>query len=121
MPIYHGREPVDELVEKRKSARIDVKWPISIYTEEGWAYGETMNISVDGISVSCDEPLRINEVYRMAIRPLNYPEMDVKGRIVWSNLYGIDENDTSIGIGICFVQLSEEDRRTLKELIFRLP
>ena len=108
---------MDDFTEKRKQPRIDVQWPITIFTEDGQTEAETVNISTDGISISCDEPLRLNDTYRMCITPLNHEVIEIQGRVVWSDLYAIDEDDTTIGMGICFVELSEDDQQKLQEII----
>jgi hypothetical protein len=111
---------LDDFLEKRNQPRIDVQWPITIFTQDGQAEAETVNVSPDGISISCDEPLHLNTIYRMCIMPINHSEIEIRGRVVWSDLYAIDENDKTIGMGICFVALSDDEQKKLNEIIAQI-
>jgi PilZ domain len=108
---------LDDFADKRQSPRIDVQWPITIFTGEEEIEAETLNISVDGISINCEEPLRLNEHYTISVMPEDALAFEVKGQVVWSDFYGIDEDDTAIGMGLCFVELGEDDCQMLKELV----
>ena len=107
-------------VERRKHTRGDIRWPITVLADHRTIKGETRNISVDGISISCDEPLMINEVFRIAILPPDRQAIGVSGKVVWSDLYAIDPNDTAVGLGVCFVKISDEDRKVFKDAVSSL-
>jgi len=98
-------------IERRKNVRGDIRWPITVSADHGNIQGETRNISIDGISIRCDEPLRINEVFRIAILPPDRQAIGVSGKVIWSDLYAIDQDDTAVGLGLCFVEISDEDRK----------
>lgn len=104
-------------VDERKHYRVEVQWPIAVFSDHGLIEGETTNISTEGVSICCDEPLKINESYQIYIIPLTNKAIEITGRVVWSNLYGIDEDNTAVGIGICFVEISDKDRHTIQEII----
>ena len=103
--------------ERRKEPRIEVKWPVAVFAEHGTIEGETRNISVEGLAVFCDEPLRLNESYRISISPPDHPAVGITGKVVWSDLYGIEGDDTTVGMGVCFMEISGEDRDYLDEVV----
>ena len=78
---------------------------------------ETTNITARGLGIVCDEPLHLSESYKMIIKPTNYGAIEVAGKVVWSDLYGIDGDNKTVGIGICFVEVSEKDRLFLEEVM----
>ena len=109
---------VDQM-EKRNKPRIQVKWPITIYTKKGPVKGESRNITSAGIFIHCEKELRLNEVCRMRIRPPQKQSVEVEGRLIWSNLDGLDSNGPYSGMGFSFVKCSAEDLRLLDEVISR--
>jgi hypothetical protein len=103
--------------EKRRSPRVEVSWPITILAETGTIEGEIRNVSVDGLLIFCEEPLRLNETYRMSILPGKHHAIGVSGKVVWADAYCMDEENTAFGVGICLVELTDEDRQALRTLI----
>jgi Tfp pilus assembly protein PilZ len=103
--------------ERRKEPRIEVTWPVAVFAEHGTIEGETRNISIGGLAISCDEPLRLNESYRISISPPNHSAVGISGKVIWSDLYGIEDDDTTVGMGVCFVEISDEDRNYLEEVV----
>lgn len=104
-------------IEKRRGSRVEVSWPITILAETGTIEGEIRNVSVDGLLVFCEEPLRLNETYRMSILPGKHHAIGVSGRVVWADAYCMDEENTAFGVGICLVELTNEDREVLRSLM----
>ena len=107
---------MNDTVDKRSIPRIEINWPITIFTDHGAIMGETINITAEGIGFYCDEPLLLDEVYRLFIIPDKEMAIEVRGRVVWSNLYAIDEDNSAVAIGICFVEISGEDRQVIGDL-----
>jgi hypothetical protein len=74
--------------------------------------GVTLDLGTDGAFVSCAKPLRLNEVFDMVITA---PEqaIEVKAEVIWSNIYGPDDDITPRGMGVRFLKISGKDRRTI--------
>ena len=107
---------MDDFIEKRTHQRVEVQWPITVFTDEGVIEGETINITAAGISFSCDEPLSLNETYRIFVMPVENQAIELKGRVVWSDVYGIDDENGTVCIGFCFIEISDEDRQVIEDL-----
>jgi hypothetical protein len=103
--------------EKRRAKRSDVRWPVSVESEHGTIQGEIRNISLSGIYVRCDEPLRVNEDFRMAINPPNRQAIGLTGKVVWADMYGIDHEENAFGMGVCLVEINEEDQKFLESAV----
>ena len=103
--------------ERRKEPRIEVRWPVAVFAEHGTIDGETRNISTSGLAIFCDEPLRLNESYRISISPPDQSAVGISGKVIRSDLYGIEDDDTTVGMGVCVVEISEEDRNNLEEAV----
>ena len=103
--------------EKRKHPRFNARWPITVFTDQGEIEGETINISLEGISICCEEPLHLNKIFRMSIISLDNQIIQVAGKVVWSDLYGMDDEEAAIGMGVCFVEVSDKDRYIINDII----
>lgn len=102
--------------ERRKNLRRKVKWPVTVLTENGTIEGETRDFGVDGMSISCVEPLLMDKVLRMGVMPPDHQMIEFTGKVIWSDLYGIGDDDSAYGMGVCFVEISNEDLRVLQRL-----
>ena len=107
--------------DRRTHYRMDVKWPVTIIMNNGAVEGETTNISAKGVSISCDEPLILNEIYTLHIRPPDYDSIEVSGKVVWSDVYAIDGQNQTVGIGVCIVEISDKDHDYFKDIITAIP
>ena len=103
-------------VEKRKLPRIEVRWPVTMMTEKGSVEGEARNITVEGVFIHCMERLSVNETYRLLIKPAG-EEIEVMGKLLWSNLDGTGDRDILTGMGFCFVKVGEGERELLRQAI----
>ena len=103
--------------EKRKHPRFNARWPVTVYTDKGEIEGETINISLEGIAICCEEPLHLNKVFRISLITLDDRVIRVGGKVVWSDVYGMDDQETQIGMGVCFVEVSEKDRHIINDVI----
>lgn len=104
-------------LEKRKHPRIKVRRPIIIYTDKGTIEGESRNITSSGIFIHCKERLCQDEVYKMAIRFPLERSIEVKGKLMWSNLEELKPNSVFSGMGFSFVKISDEDRHLLNDAV----
>jgi c-di-GMP-binding flagellar brake protein YcgR len=115
---------LNDLIEKRKNPRVDVIWPIKVSTNDGQVKGETVNISLDGMSIYCNDPLPFNEALSISIEPLNQSVIELSGKVIWSDSYGMDEGK-SFAMGVSFLEINDEDRqrfvqfRELVSFLFR--
>ena len=103
--------------DRRGSMKVEASWSITIQAETGTIEGEIKNVSAEGLLISCEEPLRLNETYRMSILPGNRHAIGVSGKVVWADAYCMDGENTAFGVGTCLVELMDEDREVLSALL----
>jgi len=96
----------------RGGPRVKVKWPVTVNTEKGSMEGVTLDLGTDGAFVSCAKPLRLNEVFDMVITAPDQT-IEVKAEVIWSNIYGPDDDITPRGMGVRFLKISGKDRRAI--------
>lgn len=103
--------------ERRKHPRKALKWPINILADHGTIEGVTENISQEGLFIRCEEPILLNETYRVSIMPPDKEAVGVIGKVIWSEFYGMGEDDSTFGIGVCLIEITDEYRNLIQDLI----
>jgi uncharacterized protein (TIGR02266 family) len=107
--------------ERRKHLRAKVNWPVDVKAGQTSINGETLNISPSGVFIRCENPLKLNQVLQLTIR---VPEIDktltATAEVVWSNIYGPDDEVTPRGMGVQFIRLDSGSREFLQALITKL-
>ena len=99
----------------RGGPRIKIKWPVTVKTAEGSMDGVTLDLGPDGAFVLCANPLRLNEVFDLVINAPDQP-IEAKAEVIWSNIYGPDDDITPRGMGVRFLQISGEHRRVIAKV-----
>ena len=57
--------------KKGNMRKIQVKWPVTIATDQTYIRGETRIITDVGLFIHCEQKLPNNDVYQMFMRPHN--------------------------------------------------
>ena len=81
--------------------------------------GVAVNVNTSSAFIRCSNPLRLNQVFDIII---NAPErtLSAKAEVVWSNIYGPDDEITPRGMGVRFVNISSEDRKLIAQELAQL-
>ena len=99
-------------------ARADIKWPVSIKSDERSIEGVTLKLSPYGAYIGCAHPLRLNEVFDMILNvPASNCTIMAKVEVVFSNKYGPDDHVTPRGMGVRFIEISNEDRKIIAKQV----
>jgi len=102
--------------ENRVYPRAKLKWIVLRKVDGKVTEGVTKDISVSGAYVCCAKPLRLNEVVDMVIKAPD-KSLSVRAEVVWSNIYGPDDNINPRGMGVRFLAMSGEDRRVIAKAV----
>jgi len=100
----------------RQHKRAKVSWPVTIQTEEGTIERATYNISPDGAFISGLSPLELHEVIDMVISGPDHP-ITVKARVVWTSNQVPPDEDMPRGVGVEFINISDEQREIISSLV----
>ena len=102
--------------EKRAYPRAKLKWPVKIKTDEGVMEGVTLNITPDGCFIGCRKPLKLNVVFELAIQvPNSKAVLKASAEVVWSNIYGPDDEISPRGMGVRFIRIASEARKFIAQ------
>ncbi len=102
--------------ERRTFLRAELKWRVLVKIDDKVLEGVTKNISGGGAYVRCARPLKLNEVFDMVIEAPD-GSLQVKAEVVWSNIYGPDDEINPRGMGVMFLEISDEDRQVISRAV----
>ena len=105
------------LPETKSTSRAQVKWPVTMNTDEGPADGVIININSQGAFIRCRRPLRLTETCNLTIESSERQIENVLAEVVWTNIYGPDDDLSPRGMGVRFTALPEEEQKFLRGLI----
>jgi len=105
------------LPETKSTSRAQVKWPVTMNTDEGSADGVIININNHGAFIRCRKPLKLTATCKLTIESSERQIEDVLAEVVWTNIYGPDDDLTPTGMGVRFTGLPEEQQKFLRNLI----
>ena len=102
--------------ERRQDPRTSVNWPVTIHTEEGTIERATYNISPNGAFIRGLSPLELHEVVDITISGLDHP-ITVYASVVWSSNQIPPQEDMPRGVGVEFINISDEHREIISSLV----
>ena len=103
----------------RQTQRVEATYPVVFLTADGPMEGETKNISTSRVFVRCRDPLRLNDITTMSIKVSAQESLQAEGEVVWSNIYGPDDEITPRGMIVLLTGLSSKNRLRLRNIIAR--
>ncbi len=96
-----------------------LKWPVVIQDGERSIEGVTLALNPNQAYIRCAKPLKLYEVIEMTI---NVPDSDrsIKARaeVVFSNIYGPDDQISPRGMIVRFLEISGDDRKIIAKEAF---
>lgn len=93
-------------------------WSVDCETEDTFLYANITNISEMGIFVSTLEPLEVGTRLTLKFSPPNASEAFVAtGQVQWVNAVKMLADNPNPGMGIRFVNLTDEERERLVEMV----
>lgn len=109
--------PPTGVEERRSKDRIPVVWPIDYKDGENFLYSYITNISVMGLFVHSVEPLPRGTKILLSFAPPNEELFTLSGEVAWVNPVREGSDNPNPGMGVRFVDLTDEQRERLVELV----
>ena len=93
----------------RKVSSAKTSWPVTVKHPQGEMDGLITLVNPNGVLILCSRPLKLSELCWMTI---NAPSrsFEAKGLVVWSNIYGRDDEITPRGMRVRFIKISSQNR-----------
>lgn len=105
--------------ERRRAKRYDVKLHADVTADDAFLFAYVSNISEMGIFLASENPQPVGTVLKLRFKPIEAVEdFEVEGEVVWVNPVRKDvEENINPGMGVKFVNLDEERREKILNLI----
>jgi Tfp pilus assembly protein PilZ len=107
----------DSWEEKRKHPRISVSWSAVIETSRGTVQVQLKDISLGGAFVVCEHPMGLGEKFQINIDIIKRQALSLNAEVVWSNVNVPADRIINRGMGIRFIDNSDETRSRLNTAI----
>jgi len=104
-------------VKQRRYPRAEVRWPCTLGDAVKPIKAELRDISDGGALIYCQDSLELNETLQMVIKPPDGDSLEITIEVVWSDF---TDDNTPRRFGARFIEISEQDRRYLLNMISRL-
>jgi hypothetical protein len=103
------------ITEKRKHPRVEVKWPVTMMTTDGDWNGVVENISSGGAYIRTKKLLSNSDPIVMGIMGLKRELLWIGAEVVRTDFTTTSKPEKStVGIGVRFTTVSEEDYQFIK-------
>ena len=107
---------------RREYTRIEVSWPVSIFTSTGLIDGQIRNISIGGALINCKSLPNLDETFNLTIEiPQYFFPVAARVKKVRLNIYDSEDSNESpsYDLAVRFTDMSEEDSKVFHEAIDR--
>lgn len=106
---------------QRLSNRVDVAWEVDCMTEDTFLYASIRNISALGIFVLTQKPLEVGTALTLQFSPPHTEDsFALKGSVQWVNPVKVLADNRNPGMGISFVDITQDERKRLLRTISTL-
>jgi uncharacterized protein (TIGR02266 family) len=101
--------------ENRRYERINKALKSEVHSDEGMLFSTTRDLSKGGIFISTPEPVRVGSEIMLSIIVKDGDEIGIKGVVRWISEDNIKDNKS--GMGIEFLEMSEEIKQKMKSIL----
>ncbi len=103
--------------ERRRHPRAPLALPISVNSNGSIVEGKTANISAGGLALLLfEEAPLVKDRFSVSIKIPDRSWISVVCEKVWAGNIVADTN-VYFAMGVCFIQISDEDRETLSSIV----
>ena len=107
-----NKTPIAE--QRREHSRVEVSWPVSIFSSQGPIEGEVRNISLTGALIRCLEIPDLDEAVSLGIEIWEHRHvMFATAEVVRLDIQDYGSDYYSYLLGVHFTEISEKDLRFL--------
>jgi hypothetical protein len=103
--------------EKRQHPRVAIAWPAFLEKSQHNQEIQLKDISLGGAFVTCQEPLALQEKFKITFHLPDQGPLELNAEVVWSNANVPWDKVVHRGMGIRFIKNEEKERQLLQDAI----
>jgi hypothetical protein len=100
--------------DRRSYPRAEIRWPVTIESARGTIEAKLRNLGIGGAYIHCEETPEPGERISLIIRPPEASAFKIIAEVIWAGKV------LALGMGVRFVEMSDEDRQFIADTISRL-
>ena len=97
--------------ERRIYPRAEIRWPVIIKTAQDTIEAKLRNLGIGGAYIHCDRAPEPGEIVTLTLQPPSGSSLEITAEVVWAGKV------LALGMGVRFVEISEEDRQYIEKTI----
>ena len=98
-------------------SRLAIRWPVLVLTPQAQIGGESENINLTGVLISCEQAPPTEGCFRMLLSPPERHPLEITVRAAWTTLFHSEDGRTRLGVDAEFVAIADEDLDFLQTVI----
>ena len=103
--------------EKRQHPQVEISWQAFLEKAEHNQEVHLKDISLGGAFVICQEPLALQDQFKVTINLPDHGPLQLNAEVVWSNVNMPRDKVVNRGMGIRFLNNEEKERHILQDAI----
>jgi uncharacterized protein (TIGR02266 family) len=103
---------------RRRSLRVPARMEVSFEDAKGFERAYLRNISEGGVYIETDKDLAMGHRFDLAMR-VEAETLELRVEVVWINANPSPSSGLARGVGVAWLDLPSEDKRTIKAIIHR--
>lgn len=103
--------------EKRQYPRVELSWPAFFEKSEQRLEAQLKDISLGGAFVICQQPLALQDQFKVTFILPDQNHLQLNAEVVWSNINMPSEKVVNRGMGIRFINNEDQQRQILQDAI----
>ena len=100
--------------DRRTYPRAEIRWPVTVESAQGTIEAKLRNLGIGGAYIHCDETPEPGERIVLTIRPPESAALEIIAEVMWAGKV------LALGMGVRFVEMSDEDRQFILDAVSRL-
>jgi hypothetical protein len=98
-------------------SRLAIRWPVLVLAPQAQIEGESENINLTGVLISCEQAPPTEGCFRMLLSPPERHPLEITARAAWTTLFHSEDGTTRLGIDAQFVAIADTDLDFLQTVI----